>query len=54
MAKNTGRGARTEGAVTQPQSNGSTPGIWKRNAVTGRFTEAKRAGGAFKNTRRGG
>ena len=53
MAKNTGRGTRTDRTETPSQSNGSGTGLWKRNLVTGRFTEAKKSGGAFKSRRAG-
>jgi hypothetical protein len=56
VAKNTGRTARTGVRGTDGESPRAQPsgGLWKRNLVTGRFTESKRTGGAFKSARRTG
>jgi hypothetical protein len=56
VAKNTGRTARTGARSTdaEPRSTQSSGGLWKRNLITGRFTDSKRTGGAFKSVRRTG
>ena len=52
MAKNTGRGSRTADAE-RTRGNTTNGALWvRRNAVTGRFDEAKKSGGAFKGARR--
>ena len=56
MAKNTGRGTRnavTAERESAQRDNDNDNGLWvRRNLATGRFTEAKRTGGAFKGSRR--
>ena len=52
MAKNTGRGSRV-GSVTERSQLRTSSGMWvKRNTTTGRFTEVKKSGGAFKGVRK--
>ncbi len=52
MAKNSGRGSRV-GAVTGRSQVRTPSGTWvKRDASTGRFTEAKKSGGSFKGVRK--
>ena len=54
MAKNTGRGTRSAVSPAREEPQASSNGLWvRRNPLTGRFTEAKRTGGAFKGARRG-
>lgn len=54
MAKNGAKGGGRVGAVSgRSQLRNPRTGQWtKRDASTGRFTQAKKSGGAFKGVRR--
>jgi hypothetical protein len=54
VAKNTGRGTRAKPETTQIRDEGASATLWRRNAVSGLFTESKKTGGAFKGLRRTG
>lgn len=53
MARNTGRGTRQGAVKGRSQSQNPKTGLWvKRDTDTGRFTETKKTGGAFKGVRK--
>jgi hypothetical protein len=54
VAKNGAKGGGRTGAVTQrSQVKNPRTGLWtKRDSSTGRFTQTKKSGGAFKGVRR--
>lgn len=56
MAKSGARGIRRIGAVKgRSQTRNPKTGLWtKRDTSTGRFTDVRQSGGAFKGVRREG
>lgn len=54
MAKNIGgRSGRTASSTHRVTDNDSSSALWtRRNPASGRFTQSKKTGGAFKGVRR--